>query len=152
MRSKILIVNSLILTVLMLMLVSCGQKPADSEKNTVADTQKEEPMFTPLEAKVKLMNLDPGHFHASLVQKTMYADVDPKVHVYAPDGPEVQDYQNRITDYNSRAEDPTAWDQQLYLGDDFFQKMIADRPGNVMVVSGKDYNILLPSCLTGEVC
>ena len=29
-------------------------------------------MFTPLEGKVKIMNLDPGHFHAALVQKTMY--------------------------------------------------------------------------------
>ena len=31
-------------------------------------------MFTPLEGKVKFMNLDPGHFHAALVQKTMYEE------------------------------------------------------------------------------
>ena len=32
---------------------------------------------------VKLITLDPGHFHAALVQKTMYPQVDPNVYVYA---------------------------------------------------------------------
>ena len=27
-------------------------------------------------AKVKLMTLDPGHFHAALIQKTSYQDID----------------------------------------------------------------------------
>jgi predicted dehydrogenase len=95
-------------------------------------------MFTPIEGNVKLMNLDPGHFHASLVQKTMYEGVDPAVHVYAPDGPEVEDYLNRINDYNTRGEDPTAWVEQVYRGDDFLEKMLEEKPGNVMVVSGNN--------------
>ena len=33
---------------------------------------------------MRLGVLDPGHFHAALVQKKMYADVDPLVRVYAP--------------------------------------------------------------------
>lgn len=36
--------------------------------------------------KVKLITLDPGHFHAALVQKSMYPQVDPTVHVYAKKG------------------------------------------------------------------
>ena len=107
--------NAFLLPALMFLLVSCGQKSPDTEKSAAdADHQNEETMFTPLEGKVKLMNLDPGHFHASLVQKIMYEDVDPQVHVYAPDGPELMDYQNRINDYNARAEHPTAWEQILY--------------------------------------
>ena len=31
---------------------------------------------------VKLITLDPGHFHAALVQKSMYPQVDPTVYVY----------------------------------------------------------------------
>ncbi|MEJ2649554.1 MAG: hypothetical protein P8016_14240, partial [Sedimentisphaerales bacterium] len=31
--------------------------------------------------KVHLITLDPGHFHAALVQKSMYDNVDPQVHV-----------------------------------------------------------------------
>ena len=33
-------------------------------------------------ARFRLVTLDPGHFHASLVQKFMYPDVDSVVHVY----------------------------------------------------------------------
>ncbi len=95
-------------------------------------------MFTPVEGKVKLMNLDPGHFHASLVQKTMYESVDPVVHVYAPDGPEVESYLKRIAGYNSRSDNPTSWEEKVYRGDDFLEKMLSERPGNVMVVSGNN--------------
>ena len=41
---------------------------------------------------MKLAILDPGHFHAALLQKTMVADVEPDVHVYAPAGPDLDDY------------------------------------------------------------
>ena len=95
-------------------------------------------MFTPVEGKVRIMNLDPGHFHASLVQKTMYGDVDTVVYVYAPEGPEVEDYLARIRDYNSREQDPTAWDEVVYTGPDFLEKMLEEKPGNVMVVSGNN--------------
>ncbi len=113
--------------ILLALLTSCGSQ-----------AQNPETMFTPIEGKVKLMNVDPGHFHAALVQKTMYEIVDPVVHVYAPEGPEVEDYLNRIGDYNSRTENPTAWEGKVYKGDDFFAKMIAEKPGNVMVVSGNN--------------
>ena len=100
--------------------------------------QNQAPMFTPLEGKVKLINLDPGHFHASLVQKSMYETVDPLVYVYAPDGPEVKSYLKRINDYNDREADPTAWEEQVYTGADFLEKMLSERRGNVMVVSGNN--------------
>lgn len=88
--------------------------------------------------KVKLMTLDPGHFHAALIQKTSYQDIDTTVDVYAPEGPEVKDFLNKIDGYNIRAENPTNWTVKTHLGDDFLQKMIAEKPGNVMVVSGKN--------------
>jgi len=103
-----------------------------------ATAKSQEPMFSPLEGKVKIMNLDPGHFHASLVQKTMYDQVDPVVYVYAPWGPEVLSYLNRIMDYNRRAEDPTRWDEKVYFGSDYLEKMLSDKAGNVMVVSGNN--------------
>ena len=119
--------------VLLLLLSSCtNQKKMEPTSKDAA------PMFSPLEGKVKLMNLDPGHFHASLVQKTMYESVDPQVYVYAPEGPEVESYLKRIDSYNAREEDPTAWKVQVYGGDDFLEKMISEKPGNVMVVSGNN--------------
>ncbi|MGM0475309.1 MAG: putative oxidoreductase C-terminal domain-containing protein, partial [Bacteroidota bacterium] len=101
-------------------------------------TQNDQTMFNAIEGKVKLMNLDPGHFHAALVQKQMYEEVDPVVHVYAPEGPEVESYLSSIRDYNSREEDPTSWELEVYTGPDFLEKMLTEKPGNVMVVSGNN--------------
>ena len=39
--------------------------------------------------EIRIMTLDPGHFHAALVQKAMREGISPVVHVYAPDGPDV---------------------------------------------------------------
>ena len=87
---------------------------------------------------VKFMTLDPGHFHAALVQKTMYIEVDSTIHVFAPEGLEVQDFLNKISGYNSRKEKPTQWNVETYFGDDYLDQMISRRPGNVMVVAGKN--------------
>ncbi|GAA4728924.1 putative oxidoreductase C-terminal domain-containing protein [Flavisolibacter ginsenosidimutans] len=87
---------------------------------------------------VRLITLDPGHFHAALVQKSMYADVDPTVHVYAPAGPDLQAHLDRIKAYNSRSESPTKWKEVIYTGDNFFEKMLAEKKGNVVVLSGNN--------------
>ena len=50
---------------------------------------------------VRLLTLDPGHFHAALVQKNNYPGVDSVVHVYAPKGPDVQQHLDRIAGYNA---------------------------------------------------
>jgi ABC-type glycerol-3-phosphate transport system substrate-binding protein len=49
-----------------------------------SETTESKTMFTGAKGEVKLMTLDPGHFHAALVQKTMYEMVDSVVHIYAP--------------------------------------------------------------------
>ena len=40
--------------------------------------------FTGAPGEVKLITLDPGHFHAALVQKVSYPQVSKDVYVYAP--------------------------------------------------------------------
>jgi len=87
---------------------------------------------------VQLITLDPGHFHAALVQKTMYDDVDSVVYVYAPPGNDLQLHLDRINAYNNRIEKPTRWKEEVYSGSDFFGKMIAEKNGNVVVLSGNN--------------
>jgi len=100
-------------------------------------SKKESKMrFTGEKGEVKIMILDPGHFHAALVQKTMYDQVSPTVYVYAPDGPDVEVYLKSIEGFNTRAENPTNWEERVYTGSDFFEKMISEKPGNVMITSG----------------
>ncbi len=86
--------------------------------------------------EVTFMTLDPGHFHAALVQKSMYDIVDNNIYVYAPVGNDILDHLKRIEGYNTRAENPTQWIEKVYIGDDYLQKMLSEKPGNVMVVSG----------------
>ena len=87
---------------------------------------------------VGLIVLDPGHYHAALVQRTMYEQIDPIVHVYAPAGPEVQEYLARIEGFNTRAEDPTTWLEAVYTGPDYLERMQTDKAGNVVVLSGNN--------------
>ena len=90
------------------------------------------------EPRFRFMTLDPGHFHAGLVHKTMYPGVDPALYVYAPEGPELQDHLSRINAYNNREVAPTSWIPKVYAGEDYLQKMLQEQPGNVMMVAGKN--------------
>ncbi|GAA4304723.1 putative oxidoreductase C-terminal domain-containing protein [Compostibacter hankyongensis] len=89
--------------------------------------------------RVKLITLDPGHFHAALVQKSMYPQIDSVVQVYAPEGPELQAQLDYIKQYNTRAEDPTHWVEQVYTGKDFLEKMVEEKKGNVVVMAGNNH-------------
>ncbi len=84
------------------------------------------------------MTLDPGHFHAALVLKKMYDQVNPTVYVYAPDGPDIEEHLARVEAYNHRGEDPTSWELVVYKGDDYLEKMLAEKPGNVMNTAGNN--------------
>src|SRR6185312_5795573 len=53
---------------------------------------------------VRIITLAPGHFHAALLQKSMYDGVDSTVHAFAPDGEEVKAYLALIDEYNNRKE------------------------------------------------
>ncbi len=84
------------------------------------------------------MTLDPGHFHAGLVQKEMYPGVSPRVDVYAPLGSDLIEHLNRIIAFNTRKVNPTAWQLEIHTGADFFQRMIKEHPGNVVIISGRN--------------
>lgn len=107
---------------------------------TSCSTKKEqtEAGFTGAAGEVKLITLDPGHFHAALVQKVSYPQVSKDVHVYAPTGFDVQEHLKRIDGFNSRSESPTSWNEVVYTGDDFVEKMLSEKKGNVMVMAGNN--------------
>jgi len=88
--------------------------------------------------QVTFMTLDPGHFHAALVQKEMYAGVSRQVYVYAPLGQDLVDHLGRVARYNNRQDSPTNWELIVKTGPDFLQQMLKERPGNVVVISGRN--------------
>jgi len=89
-------------------------------------------------AEVRFMTLDPGHFHAALVQKEMYPGVSPQVDVYAPLGPDLLGHLARVSAYNLRAAAPTTWRLDVHTGPDSLARMLREKPGNVVVLSGRN--------------
>lgn len=92
---------------------------------------------------VRLLTLDPGHFHAALVQKFMLPGVSRKVRVFAPEGDDVIQHLKRVEGFNQRATDPTQWEEVVYTGPDYLDRMGAaageSKPAKtVVVISGNN--------------
>ena len=95
-------------------------------------------------AAVQFVTLDPGHFHASLVQNRSYPEASAEVKVFAPDGPELASHLKLVESFNTRADSPTAWKEDVYRGADYLGKFAAaakagelgDRP--VVILAGKN--------------
>ncbi len=113
-------------TVILLM-TSCSSEIGDTSR--AAEETKNE---------VRLITLNPGHFHAGLVYKYGYENVSQNVEVYAPQGKDLGSYLALIDQYNSRQDEPTDWVLDIYEGQDYLEKMLKDSNGNVLVVSGNN--------------
>lgn len=87
---------------------------------------------------LRLITVDPGHFHAALLQKQQLPGVASEANVYAPLGPDLLAHLDRVSRFNARTENPTNWKLRVYAGEDFLEKMIAEVPGNVAVFSGRN--------------
>jgi predicted dehydrogenase len=89
-------------------------------------------------ALIHLLTLDPGHFHAALVQKYMYPEIDSIVDVYAPSGPDLDTHLGLIDKYNKRPDKPTHWKENVYTKPDYLEKMLQQKPGGLVVIAGNN--------------
>ena len=95
-------------------------------------------------AAIHFVTLDPGHFHAALVQKSAYDEVAPEVAVFAPAGGELKSHLALIDSFNTRKDSPTGWKEQVYTGDDYLPAFVAAaRSGKlgadpVVILAGKN--------------
>ncbi len=107
---------------------------------TLSFCAKEEPLerFTGAENEVRLMTVNPGHFHSFLIHRQDYHQIDPEAYVYAPEGSEVEIHTDRVASFNNQEVNPTSWKLNVYTGDDYLEQMLAEKPGNVMVVAGNN--------------
>ena len=92
----------------------------------------------PVADKHTLVVLDPGHFHAALTLRERHPRLSDDVHVYAEDGPDVDNFVHIVRMFNRRAERPTRWNLHVYRGGDHLQRLLIDRPGDVVIVAGKN--------------
>jgi predicted dehydrogenase len=113
---------------------SCG----GGEKSAKSEAKSSVGAFTGAKGEVKIISLDPGHFHAALVQNNMYDEISHEVYVYAPEGSDVKEHLKLIDGYNKRAKNPASWVEKVYTGSDYLEKMLADKKGNVVVLAGNN--------------
>jgi len=80
---------------------------------------------------VYLITLDPGHFHAALVQKFMLPRVSPDVRVFAPAGDDLDQHLKRIEAFNARTDNPTHWNEIVVTGPDYLERALESRPFSI---------------------
>jgi predicted dehydrogenase len=88
--------------------------------------------------ELRLISLDPGHSHAAGVFARMLPGFSPEAHIYAPAGPDLLSFLDRVFFYNHRAADPAHWSYSVYAGPDYLERMLKEPPGNVVAVSGRN--------------
>lgn len=107
--------------------VLSGMSPISTAKSKAADA-----------SPIRIMTYDPGHFHAALLMKEMTPGVSSETYVYAPLGPDLTAHLNRVARFNARSERPTSWNLRIWAGEKPFERMLAEKPGNVVVFSGRN--------------
>lgn len=100
--------------------------------------QSEQIELTGAEGEIRVMTLNPGHFHAALVQKENISQLNDSVFIYAPAGADLGLHLERIESFNYREDNPTNWKTEIYTGPDYPERMLSERPGNVMVTAGNN--------------
>ncbi len=111
-------------------------RAAEPECGSEAAREMVEPMGDP--NFVRLITLDPAHFHAALVQKQMLPGIDKRVSIYAPLGPDLLAHLKLIEQFNSRVDNPTSWELDIHCSPRSLEEMTAARPGNVVVLAGRN--------------
>lgn len=120
-----------VIVILVLMLPSCMHR---SNKTNNSQT-----LFTGQAGEVRLIVLAPGHFHANLLQKSAMRQVSDSVFVYSPaKDTGLEQYLSAIESFNQREVNPTRWEESIYTGEDFLERMVADKRGNVVVLAGNN--------------
>lgn len=82
--------------------------------------------------------LEPGHFHGTLTLREANPRVSPEIFVYATAGPELDDFLALIDRFNRRPAHPTRWRPRVQICDDPLARLVAERPGDLVVLAGRN--------------
>ena len=82
---------------------------------------------------LRFITLHPGHFHAALVHKEVYADVG-RASTRARSG--LLAHLEKLAQFNTRADNPTRWEVEVHADPDFIHRLARERPGDIVVLAG----------------
>ena len=87
---------------------------------------------------LRLITVDPAHFHAAQLHTAPMAGFSRDAWVYAPVGKDLSAHLSFIGNLKVRSPQPDHWRYHIYSGDDFFERMLKERPGDVVVLAGRN--------------
>jgi predicted dehydrogenase len=90
------------------------------------------------ERELRLITVDPAHFHAAQLHIKPIAGFSRDAWVYAPVGKDLIGYLNFIANLKTRSATPDYWRYHIYSGDDFFERVVKEHPGDVVMLSGRN--------------
>jgi predicted dehydrogenase len=85
-----------------------------------------------------LMFLAPEHFHATLTLRERHPGVADEIAVYASAEAEIRDFLSLVASFNARPERPTRWRPVVHAGDDPLERLVAERPGDLVILAGRN--------------
>ena len=91
------------------------------------------------DSDLRLVTVDPAHFHAAQLHTKPMRGFSRDAWVYAPVGKDLAGHLNFITTLKARNPQPDHWRFHIYSGVDFFERMLKERPADVVVLSGRNW-------------
>ena len=86
----------------------------------------------------RVVVVDPGHFHASLLFKEQLKGISDTIKIYAPQGPELEQYLKALETYNGREEHPTHWIPSVCACDAYLDSLPQAGKGDILVTAGNN--------------
>ena len=87
-------------------------------------------------ADLRLVTVDPAHFHASQLHSGPLPGFSRDAYVYAPIGSDIAGYWLSVAGWTAQSIQPDFWRFHSYTGSDYMARFEADRPGDVHMLSG----------------
>jgi predicted dehydrogenase len=88
---------------------------------------------------LRLVTVDPAHFHAAQLHIKQMAGFSQDAWVYAPVGKDLVGHLNFIANLHGRYPQAARWRYHIYSGEDFFDRMLKERPADVVMLSGRNW-------------
>ncbi|MDD2479498.1 MAG: putative oxidoreductase C-terminal domain-containing protein, partial [Victivallaceae bacterium] len=82
--------------------------------------------------------INPGHFHAGLVLRQMHPKLSEHVYIYSEPGQDLDNYLKLIESFNKREQNPTKWQFHIYTGQDYLEKAVAEKRGDIAILAGRN--------------
>jgi predicted dehydrogenase len=88
---------------------------------------------------IRVIVLDPGHFHAALSLRESHPCLEDDVDVYAPEGPGLEAFCAMVETFNRREVNPTRWRVHRHVSTQPLESLLEERRGGLVILAGRNH-------------